>query len=95
MVLSVVGAEAEGEAGEEGEEGEEDDWRAELGREDGELRSLQGWLEHRRARLEADHPCDTLAHSWDARNFLRWPGRKKLHLATEELLYLFEQSSKS
>ena len=91
MVLSVVGAEAEGEAGEEGE----DDWRAELGREDGELRSLQGWLEHRRARLEADHPCDMLAHSWDARNFLRWPGRKKLHLATKELLYLFEQSSKS
>lgn len=73
MVLSVVGAEAEGEAGEEGEEGEEEDLRAELGREDKELRSLQGRLEHRRERLEAYHPCDTLAHSWDERNFLRWP----------------------
>ena len=91
MALSVVGEEAEeaeGEEGEEGEEGVEGDWPAALGREDGELRSLQGWLEHRRARLDAHHPCDTLDHSWYRRNFLRWPGRKKLHLATEEQIYL-------
>lgn len=73
MALSVVGEEAEEAEGEEGEEGVEGDWPAALGREDGELRSLQGWLEHRRARLDAHHPCDTLDHSWYRRNFLRWP----------------------
>lgn len=74
MVLSVVRVEAEEEEGEEGAEGVEGDWLAALGREDGELRSLQGWLEHRWALLDAQDPCDTLDHSWDRRSFLRWPG---------------------